>query len=82
MASSRRPDRLARVELEAWSGLLSTHAAFVRALDAALRSAQDMSLRVYDVLATLDMTGERRLTMRTLADRLVLSPSRATRVVG
>ena len=82
MASNAAPDRLTALELEAWSGLLSTHATLVRELDWRLRSEHGMPFRVYDVLATLDMTRDRRLRMSQLADRLVLSPSRLTRVVA
>lgn len=82
MASKRNPAHFAALELEAWSGLLSTHATLVRELDRRLRREHGMSFREYDVLATLDMTRERRLRMTTLAERLVLSPSRITRFVG
>jgi len=82
MANRRDPTRFSRVELEAWSGFLSTHAALVRELDARLQAGHGMTFRAYDVLATLDMTRARRLRMTDLADRLVLSPSRMTRVVA
>jgi DNA-binding MarR family transcriptional regulator len=82
MASSRDPARFRRVELEAWSGLLSTQASIVRAIDARLQDEHRMSFRAYDVLATLDMRAERRLRMSVLAERLVLSPSRISRVVA
>jgi DNA-binding MarR family transcriptional regulator len=80
-ASKRDPARFSRAELEAWSGFLSTHATLIPAIDAALRAEQGLAFRDYDVLATLDMVAERRLPMSVLAERLVLSPSRLTRVV-
>ncbi len=40
-----------------------------------------MSVRWYDVLATLDEASGRRLKMSELARRVVLSPSRLTRLV-
>ena len=70
------------MELSVWSGLLSTYATVTRTLDRRLRAEHGMPFRVYDLLATLDMKRDGRLRMSTLAEHLVLSPSRLTRVVS
>lgn len=65
----------------AWGALLQVHAAVVPVLDAALQSAAGMPLRHYDVLLELAAAPDRRLRMSDLADRVVLSRTRVSRLV-
>jgi DNA-binding MarR family transcriptional regulator len=65
--------------LGAWESLLRAHASLVRALDAELQAAHELSLGDYDVLVTLANAPGDRLRMRDLADRVVLSRSGITR---
>ncbi len=77
--SNYRP--LTSREYEAWGGLLFVHASVVHEVDRLLESSHGLSVRSYDVLATLDEAPERELRMSELAQNVVLSPSRVTRVV-
>ena len=72
---------LTRDETAAWEGLLYTHAAVMRALDSQFEERHRLSLRTYDVLATIEESPDRRLRMSELAANVLLSPSRLTRVV-
>jgi DNA-binding MarR family transcriptional regulator len=64
-----------------WALFLRTHAAVVRRLDQELVEATGLPLRWYDVLLELNAAPDRRLRMRELGDRVVLSRSRVSRVV-
>ena len=79
--AQRSPSRLDPLELRAWSGLLVTHRRFWGTLEERLKEHR-LSTREYDVLAVLDMVRTRRMRMSDLADRIALSPSRLTRVIG
>ncbi len=68
-------------ELAAWRGLLRSHAAVVRDLDAELRTNHDLSLHEYEVLLTLAGAPEGRMRMSDLATEVVLSQSGLTRLV-
>lgn len=57
------------------------HASIVREVDRRLGDAHGVSVRWYDVLSTLDEAPGRQLRMSALAENVVLSPSRLTRVV-
>jgi DNA-binding MarR family transcriptional regulator len=72
---------LTPVELAAWRGMLRTHAALVRALDAELEQAHALPLSHYDVLIYLRAAPGRRLRMAELADSVLLSRSGVTRLV-
>jgi DNA-binding MarR family transcriptional regulator len=72
---------LSSSELAAWRGLLRTHAALVRDLDAELRARHDLSLHEYEVLLTLAGAPEARMRMSELAAAVVLSQSGLTRLV-
>ncbi|MEO5632539.1 MarR family transcriptional regulator [Gaiella sp.] len=72
---------LSPVELAAWRGLLRTHAALVRDLDAELHAGHDLSLHEYEVLLTLAGAPEGRMRMSELAAAVVLSQSGLTRLV-
>jgi DNA-binding MarR family transcriptional regulator len=65
--------------LAAWEALLRAHATLLRALDAELQAGQGLSIGDYDVLITLAKSPDRRLRMRELADRVILSRSGITR---
>jgi DNA-binding MarR family transcriptional regulator len=65
----------------AWGALLQVHAAVVPVLDHKLVSEAGMPLRFYDVLLELAAAQERRLRMTELADRVVLSRTRVSRLV-
>ena len=69
------------LELEAWRGLLTTHARVVRALDVELQAEHGIGIVAYDVLVQLDEAPGGRLRMHELADRVVLSRSGITRLV-
>ncbi len=73
---SRHDPRLA-----AWSTFLRAHAHVVRELERELQAVEDLALTDYDVLVQLAASGDRRLRMSELADRLLLSRSGVTRLV-
>lgn len=77
----RNVKSLTRVEAGAWRGLLRTHAAIVRALDAELVQEHGISLTAYEVLLLLHEAPERRLRMAELAEQALLSLSGMTRLV-
>src|SRR5438046_9554315 len=65
----------------AWGALLQVHAAVVPVLDQKLLAEVGMPLRFYDVLLELAAAPERKLRMSDLADRVVLSRTRVSRLV-
>src|SRR6476469_8342454 len=65
----------------AWGALLQVHAAVVPVLDHRLMTEAGMPLRFYDVLLELAAAPERKLRMTELADRVVLSRTRVSRLV-
>jgi DNA-binding MarR family transcriptional regulator len=67
--------------VQAWSLVLRTHAALVPRLNRELERQQHMPLAWYDVLLELNAAPGRRLRMQDLGNRVVLSRSRASRVV-
>jgi DNA-binding MarR family transcriptional regulator len=68
-------------ELGAWRGLLRTHTALVKALDAQLEGEHALSLSSYEVLMFVaDAEGE-RMRMCDLASSILLSRSGLTRLV-
>lgn len=67
--------------LEPWRGFLEAHARVSRRLDDELRAEHDLSLAEYDTLLTIAWSPERRIRMRTLADRILLSKSGVTRLI-
>jgi DNA-binding MarR family transcriptional regulator len=79
--SDETPDRT-RLAAGAWAALLRTHAAVVPHLDRELQRATGLPLSWYDVLLELAAAPGRRLTMTELAERVVLSRTRVSRVVG
>ena len=65
----------------AWGAVLQVHAAVVPVLDELLMAEVGMPLRFYDVLLELASAPERKLRMSDLADRVVLSRTRVSRLV-
>lgn len=72
---------LSELELGAWRGLLRTHAALVRDLDAQLEAEHGLSLSAYEVLLLLAEAPQGRLRMSELAESSLLSLSGTTRLV-
>jgi DNA-binding MarR family transcriptional regulator len=70
-----------KLAADAWGSVLRAHAALVPAMDRELQDRAGMPLRWYDVLLELAGEGDGRLTMGVLADRVVLSRTRVSRVV-
>jgi DNA-binding MarR family transcriptional regulator len=81
MQTSSVNSALSPPELAAWRGLLRSHTAVVRDLDAELRAGHDLSLHEYEVLLTLAGAPEGRMRMSDLATAVVLSQSGLTRLV-
>jgi DNA-binding MarR family transcriptional regulator len=76
-----RIDVLGKRELAAWKGMLEAHKALISALDAELERDHGLSLSSYEVLMYLDDAGG-KLRMGELAERLLLSRSGISRLVG
>jgi DNA-binding MarR family transcriptional regulator len=68
-------------ELAAWRGLLRTHAALTKQLDAELLQAHGIPLSSYEVLLHLHEAPEGKMRMSELADSVLLSRSGLTRLV-
>lgn len=67
--------------LEPWRAFLQAHARISRRLDEELRVEHDLSLAEYDALLTIADAPDRRIRMRQLADRVLLSKSGVTRLI-
>ena len=67
--------------LEPWRAFLIAHARITRRLDDELRAEHDLSLAEYDALLTIADAPGRRIRMRQLADRVILSKSGVTRLI-
>ena len=78
---SARPLTGHDARLEPWRAFLEAHARVTRRLDEELRSEHDLSLAEYDALLTIANAPERRIRMRQLADRVILSKSGVTRLI-
>jgi len=74
-------DERRQLAVEAWAALLQVHAALVPRLDGTLQQAAGMPLSWYDVLLELAAAPGRRLIMSELAQRVVLSRTRVSRIV-
>jgi DNA-binding MarR family transcriptional regulator len=75
-------ERITPEQLEIWRLFLRAHAQIVRRLEADLMDRHGLPLAWYDVLARLVEADGHRLRMSELADRVMLSPSGLTRLVG
>jgi DNA-binding MarR family transcriptional regulator len=65
----------------AWAALLRAHAAVVSHLERELQAERQLSLSWYDVLLSLNSASEPGLRMQDLAEAVVLSRTRVSRVV-
>lgn len=65
----------------AWRALLLAQNAVLRAIDTDLAQAGAVPLHVYDVLLELNAAPDRRLRMKELASRTVLTRSRVSKLV-
>jgi len=74
-------DAFSAVELQAWRGLLCTHAMLAKRLDAELERAHGVPLSSFEVLHHLGAAAEGRMRMCDLADSIHLSRSGLTRLV-
>lgn len=64
-----------------WRAFLEAHARVSRRLDEELRAEHDLSLAEYDALLSIAQAPERRIRMRQLSDRVILSKSGVTRLI-
>jgi DNA-binding MarR family transcriptional regulator len=76
-----RGETLDELELGAWRGLLRTHAALSRQLDAELAAQHGLGLSTYEVLLFLADSPGGHMRMAELADSVLLSRSGLTRLV-
>jgi DNA-binding MarR family transcriptional regulator len=76
MTTSRR-----HLSTSAWGAVLQAHAAVVPVLDQTLQNAVGLPLTWYDVLLELSAAPDRKLRMTDLAERVVLSRTRVSRLV-
>jgi len=72
---------LTPLELAAWRGMLSVHAAVVRRLDADLRRRHGISLTAYEVLMLVGDAPRRRMRVSELSGATLLSVSGVSRMV-
>jgi DNA-binding MarR family transcriptional regulator len=70
-----------RPSLLAWVGLLRSHSALTRALNAELVSDHGLTINDYEVLLHLARAPERQLRRVDLAERLLLTASGITRLL-
>jgi DNA-binding MarR family transcriptional regulator len=66
--------------LAAWRAMLLAHDAALRAIEGELDRARCIPLTWYDVLLELNAAPDKRLRMHDLADRVVLSRTRVSRL--
>ena len=73
-------DFLSEEEERAWHGLLETHGALVRALDARLLAEHNVSLSTLEALMHIAHAEEGTISVSELAERIRLSPSQVSRL--
>lgn len=66
---------------DAWRAMLLAHRRVTHELDRDLRTRTDLNLGWYEVLLVLAASGDERLRMNELADKMILSRSATTRLV-
>jgi len=76
-----RPLSSRDARLEPWRAFIEAHARITRRLDEELRAEHDISLAEYDALLNIADAPDRRIRMRHLADRVILSKSGVTRLI-
>lgn len=72
---------LSEEEERAWAGLVETHEALVRALDARLLAEHNMPLSTVEALMHVAHAEEGTIAISDLAERIRLSPSHVSRLV-
>jgi len=72
---------LSEEEELAWLGLVETHEALVRALDARLLAERQMPLSAFEALIQIAHAEEGTTSISELAERIRLSPSQVSRLV-
>lgn len=72
---------LSEEEERAWLGLLETREAIVRALDAELQREHRLPLSNFEALIAIAHAAEGEITISDLAEQVLLSPSRVSRLV-
>ncbi|MGQ0841538.1 MarR family winged helix-turn-helix transcriptional regulator [Actinokineospora sp.] len=77
----RVPRRTDELGIEAWRAVLLSYNAALRAIEHELDRVGTVPLTWYDVLLELNGAGKSGLRMRELADRVVLSRTRVSRLV-
>ncbi len=70
-----------KLAANAWGALLQVHARLVPAMDRVVQDQTGLPLSWYDVLLELSAAPEGRLRMSELAERVVLSRTRVSRLV-
>lgn len=73
--------RAPEAKLDAWRALLEAHATVLEQLSEELEHEMGLPITFYDVLLHLNEAPDRRLPMRELAERVLLSKSGLTRLV-
>jgi len=73
---------LSGTEEQAWYGLLETHDALLRALDARLLAEHRMPLSVFEALTHITHAETGTISISDLADRVHLSPSQTSRIAA
>ena len=81
-SKSRAGEFLTDAEFRAWHGALQFTTGTMRALDEALIAEHGISITEFDVLITLFNAPKYRLRMSELAERILLTPSGLTHLVG
>lgn len=67
--------------LAPWRAFIEAHARVSRRLDEELRVEHDLSLAEYEALMSIAQSPGRRIRMRQLSDRVILSKSGVTRLI-
>ena len=67
--------------LAPWRAFIEAHARVSRRLDEELRAEHDLSLAEYEALVSIAQSPGRRIRMRQLSDRVILSKSGVTRLI-
>jgi DNA-binding MarR family transcriptional regulator len=80
-SSSPADSSLRRDDAEAWFGLLHAQSTLMREVDAALIGAHRLSLSAFELLFRLSQAEEGQLSITALAELVLISPSRVSRVV-
>jgi DNA-binding MarR family transcriptional regulator len=82
-SETRRGPRAPAIDVPAaWVGFLRAHSAITRQMDADLIAAHQLTLNDYEVLLHLSRAPDRRMRRVDLANRVVLTQSGITRLLG